>query len=182
GGPRAALATQSRAETASAAPAARERIELPSFAEIVALFDEKREAMLHAHLTRDVHLVRCEPGRLEIRPGERAPSNLSNRIGELLTAWTGQRWIVSVSNEAGQATLRDQSAARNEAAYAKALEHPIVKKALAVFPGAVVKVPPPDAPPNVEEPAGGDPGDGAEVPADTDYPADYAGPDEEDFA
>jgi len=181
GGPRAALAAQPKAENAFAAPAPREQIELRSFADVVRLFDEKREPMMHAHLTRDVHLVRFEAGRLEIRPGERAPSNLPNRIGELLTAWTGQRWIVSVSNEAGQATLRDQDVARGEAAYAKALEHPIVKKALALFPDAHVKVRRLDTPAAPEEPAEPDSGSAAPGPPD-EYPPDYAGPEDEDFA
>jgi len=176
GAPRAALAQQPRAETAP--PVATPRAELKSFAELVQLFSDRKEGALYADLTMHAHLVRFEPGRLELRPSVRASPNLCNRVGELLTAWTGQRWIVSVSNEAGEPTLRAQSDARAEAAHQKALEHPIVKRALAVFPGAVVKVKSADAPAPAEEPATAE-GDAAPP---EEYPADYAGPDEEDFA
>lgn len=142
------------------------------------LFSDKKEAALFAELRMHVHLVRFETGRLEFRPNERAPSHLPNRVGELLTAWTGQRWMVSVSNETGEPTLQEQDAARKADAHARALEHPIVKKALAVFPGARVEVKRPDATPQAEEPAAA--GDAPGLPEE--YPADYAGPDEEDFA
>jgi DNA polymerase-3 subunit gamma/tau len=176
GAPRAALAQQPRAETAPAVAAP--RAELKSFPELVQLFSDRKEGTLCADLTMHAHLVRFEPGRLELRPSERASPNLCNRVGELLTAWTGQRWIVSVSNEAGEPTLRAQSDARAEAAHQEALEHPIVKKALAVFPGAVVKVKSADAPALAEEPAAAE----GEATPPEEYPADYAGPDEEDFA
>jgi DNA polymerase-3 subunit gamma/tau len=188
GAPRAALAQQPRAESARPAPAAAAAAEARpaprTFHELVQLFAERREADLYAHLTRHVHLVRFEAGRLELRPTERAPPTLPNRVGELLSAWTGQRWIVSVSNEPGEPTVREQSDARAAAAHDRALAHPIVRKALAVFPGAAVAVKALDAPAPAAEPAEGDGGaDGAspDMP-EPDYPADYAGPEDEDFA
>jgi DNA polymerase-3 subunit gamma/tau len=161
-----------------------QRLEPRSFAELVRLFSEQREADLYVHLTRHVHLVRFEPGRLEFRPGERAPANLPNRVGELLSRWTGQRWVVAVSNEAGQPTLREQENARDADARARALAHPIVKKALAVFPGAeLTAVRRLDAPAPAEEPPPSEDGDAAgAAPAGAEYPADYAGPEDEDFA
>ena len=182
GAPRAALAQQPRAQAAPAAAAApAAQTEIKGFAELVQLFSEKKEASLYADLRMHVHLVRFELGRLELRPTERAPSNLSNRVGELLSAWTGQRWMVSVSNEPGEPTLQEQDAARKADAHARALEHPIVKKALAAFPGAKVEVKRLDAPVTAEEPAASAEGDAAAPPAE-EYPADYAGPEDEDFA
>jgi DNA polymerase-3 subunit gamma/tau len=128
----------------------------------------------------NVHLVRFETGRLEFRPTARAAQNLPNRVGELLTAWTGQRWIVSVSNETGEKTLHEQAADRKAEAHERALEHPIVKRALAAFPGAKVEVKRLDAPAAEEPQAEADGGEAAPPPEE--YPADYAGPDEEDFA
>jgi len=180
GGPRAALMRQPRGDAAPAAATAAPKIEIKSFAELVQLFSDRREADLYAHLMMHVHLVRFETGRLELHPTERAPANLPNRVGELLGAWTGQRWIVSVSNEPGEPTLRQQADERAAAVQAQALEHPIVKRALAVFPGAAVSVKRLDAPAPAEEPQ--DSADTTASPTSEDYPADYAGPDEEDFA
>ncbi len=107
-----------------------------SFAEVVALFERNREAMLHTHLCRNVHLVRCEPGRLEFRPGAHAPGDLANRIGALLGEWTGRRWVVSVSQEAGDPTLAEQAEAARRLAREEAARHPLVQAAQRAFPGA----------------------------------------------
>src|SRR5437763_6226434 len=44
-----------------------------SFADVVALFDKRREALLRSHLWSDIDLVRLEPGRIEGRPAAGAP-------------------------------------------------------------------------------------------------------------
>ena len=80
--------------------------QLDSFPAVAQLFAERREAILHAHIRNNLHLVRFEIGRIEVRPSEHAPSNLTNRMGELLTKWTGRRWVVSVSREEGAQTER----------------------------------------------------------------------------
>ena len=109
-----------------------------SFDDIIALFRAKREAILLAHLLSDVHLVHFEPGRLEFRPSDRAPGNLANRIAACLLEWTGKRWLVSLSNAAGEATLKEKEAAAIAARKASAAEHPLVQAVLRAFPGATI--------------------------------------------
>ena len=110
-----------------------------SFPEIVALAEQKREAILATHLLSDVHLVRFEPGRIEIRPEPQAPSNLAGQLSDQLGAWTGRRWVVSVSDEAGAPTLAEQRAETQAAHRSEALDHPLVRATLAEFPGATIK-------------------------------------------
>ena len=95
--------------------------------------------MLFAHLKKHVHLVRFAPQRIEFRPAAGAPETLANRIGSLLTEWTGQRWVVSVSREEGAPTIADQEAAADAARREKAANHPLVKAALDAFPGAAIE-------------------------------------------
>jgi len=78
--------------------------EAMTFREIVALFAEKREAGLLA-LLRQVRLVRCVQGLLELRVSADAPPNLAARVSQCLTEWTGQRWMVSLSAEEGEKSL-----------------------------------------------------------------------------
>ena len=108
------------------------------FAELVALFQEKREAILHTQLRHNVHLVRYEPGRLEIRPDENAPRDLSARVGTLLSEWTGRRWVVSISGEQGEATLAQQAEAARQKEHETAAQHPLVQAAQKAFPGAKI--------------------------------------------
>jgi DNA polymerase-3 subunit gamma/tau len=109
-----------------------------SFDAVVALFAEKREAILHAHLQKDVHLVRFETGLIEFRPSAQAPRDLAARLGSKLLEWTGKRWMISVSGDQGAATLREQAVARVAAAKEEAARHPLVKAILQVFPGAQI--------------------------------------------
>ena len=133
-----------------------------SFAEVVALFDRKREALLRSHLFANVHLVRFEPGRIELRPTEGAPRDLANRLGKLLGDWTGDRWVVSVSQNEGEPTLREQAAARDETLRHEAAAHPLVRAVLDAFPGARIE-------------AVRDIGREAPTPVDPELPADEAG-------
>jgi DNA polymerase-3 subunit gamma/tau len=126
------------------------------FEAVVALFSERREQLLANHLTRHVHLVKFEPGRIEIRPTAKAPASLANQVGQLLGEWTGKRWVVSVSREEGAPTLQAQSEARRAAAIDEAADHPLVRAVLDTFPGATIEavrdiMPAGDAPPAVDD-------------------------------
>jgi DNA polymerase III subunit gamma/tau len=144
GAPRMALSAEGGASTAprlalSLEPAAAAPAPPQSFLEVVELFDRHREAMLRAHLYAHVHLVRFEPGRIEFRPAAGAPRDLSNRLGQLLTQWTGTRWIVSVSGEEGEPSLHEQAEARDASLRNEAAQHPLVRKVLETFPGARIE-------------------------------------------
>jgi DNA polymerase-3 subunit gamma/tau len=135
-GPQAsALAPQNEPVARQAVP---ERPNPKTFAEAVQLFDDKKEAILHAHLLGDVHLVRFEPGRLEFRLGPRAPRDLPNRVQKLLSDWTGRQWGVSLSREAGAESLVEQASAAEQARRADAAANPLVKAVLETFPGAAI--------------------------------------------
>ncbi|MEJ2014693.1 MAG: DNA polymerase III subunit gamma/tau [Limibacillus sp.] len=63
---------------------------------------------------------------------------LAGRLGRLLPEWTGRRWMVSVSGEAGQPTLADRKASHEAAARDALLQEPLVKALLNAFPGAAL--------------------------------------------
>jgi DNA polymerase-3 subunit gamma/tau len=123
------------------APSAAPQAALPqpqSFGDVVALFHAKREGILAAHLQSDVHLVQFEVGRIDFRPGERAPSNLPNRVAACLAEWTGKRWLVSVSAQTGEKTLKEQAADLAQAQREEAARHPLIQAVLQAFPGATI--------------------------------------------
>ncbi|MET4698797.1 DNA polymerase-3 subunit gamma/tau [Constrictibacter sp. MBR-5] len=123
-----------------------------SFAEAVAMFASHGEMLLHANLCRNVHPVAFRPGRIEIRPTALAPQNLSGTMASKLTQWTGTRWVVSVSGDAGEPTLAQQEEARLQRLRETAAEHPLVRAVMAAFPGTAIATvrepgPPADEPP-----------------------------------
>jgi len=119
------------------APAADPGAALPtSFLGVIDLLDKAREGRLVAELRTNIHLVRFEPGRIEFRPDESADSRLAARLGAKLHELTGVRWAVTVSSEAGEATLKEQDSSAQAQREAAAAAHPLVKAALEAFPGA----------------------------------------------
>ncbi len=123
---------------AAPSPAPERAVAPQSFEALVALFAEHDETLLHAHLCAGVHPVRYEPGRLEIRMREGVPSSLPSDVMKRLQAWTGQRWIVSVSGAPGEPTLRERARADEVAAKDQAAGHPVVRAVLEAFPGATI--------------------------------------------
>lgn len=110
-----------------------------TFDEVVALTEERKEAILHANLINNVHLVHFEPGRIEFRLTEHADSSLAPKLSKFLGEETSRRWMVTISNEPGAATLhqrQDESIAKTKAEAAK---HPLVKEILETFPGATIQ-------------------------------------------
>ena len=109
-----------------------------NFAELIALFDQRREALIRSHLWSHIHLVAFEPGRIEFRPQDAAPRDLANRLGQLLGEWTGGRWVISVSQAEGEPTLAEAEAQRTSALRNEVAAHPLVRAVLDTFPGATI--------------------------------------------
>ncbi len=109
-----------------------------SFAEVIELARSRREAIMAAHLINDVHLVSFAEGAIEFRPNDDAPRDLANRLGNLLQDWTGRRWMVSVSSEAGAPSIRNQQDTIEANLTAIAMEDPLVKAVMGSFPGSKV--------------------------------------------
>ena len=113
-------------------------LRITSFPQLVAVAGEKRDVLTKAALESDMRLVRIEDGRLEVALERSAARGMVGDLARKLELWTGRRWTVIVSNEAGQPTLRAQNEqAKNE--HARAAEaDPRVQEVLARFPGAKV--------------------------------------------
>ncbi len=109
-----------------------------SFAELIALAAEKRDIAAKMALERDVRLVRCEDGQLEIALESSAPKTLVHDLQRKLTGWTGKRWIVVVSKEQGAPTMRAQADAQQAEIERDVQSDPLVQAVLNRFPGAKI--------------------------------------------
>ena len=167
GGPRAALAPSSDPSArlpASAAEPSAPALVVGRFEDLIALAAQKRDLGVKLALERDVRLVRCEDGRLEIGLQQSAAKTLVNDLARKFSQWTNRRWMVVVSAEQGEATVKSQSEARQAELKTGVRADPLVQAVLARFPGAEIVdvrkgemplVPPPD-----------DAGDGPELASD----------------
>lgn len=124
---------------AESQPLSVSELDLPdphSFADVVELAEERGEMILHANLISNVHLVSFQPGKIEYHPADHAPQDLAQRLIKFLNDHTPRRWSVTVSREAGQATLNQQKEAHAAEERAEAAREPLVKAVLEAFPGA----------------------------------------------
>ena len=110
-----------------------------SFAEIVALFEEKREAVLHARLARDVRPIWVEPGILEFEATGDVDAALAGSIGKLLIEWTGRPWSVTLGDGPGEPSLMERRDAAEARVREEASTDPVVAAVLETFPGAAVE-------------------------------------------
>ncbi len=119
-------------------PAAQQGIIIRNFDELVKLAIEKRDLKIKTSLERDVRLVRCEDGALDIALEAGASPALVNELQSKISAWTGKKWFVSVSRESGEPTLKAQAEARDADLKRGVRSDPLVQAVLERFPGAEI--------------------------------------------
>jgi DNA polymerase III subunit gamma/tau len=111
-----------------------------TFADVVALVGERRDAKLKVHLEEHVSLVKFDAaaGSIDIFLLPGAPPQIANELREKLIAWTQRRWVVMLSKEAGERAIGEARRER-EAAELEALKsHPALKAVLDEFPDAKI--------------------------------------------
>ncbi len=107
-----------------------------SLAAIAALASDKRDLMLKMAVERYMRPVRFEVGRIEVAMTPGAPAGIAGDLGKKLSDWTGLRWMVSVVQAEGAATLHEQAEAEKARKMDEIRAHPLVAAALETFPGA----------------------------------------------
>lgn len=107
-----------------------------NFADMVKLFDEKREAILHTHLTHDLRLVSFEVGRIAFSPTAYLAPDVPVRIQRRMNEWTGKKWGISFVENGGGATIAEEAAKQKKQAMEYAASHPRVQEFMQHFPDA----------------------------------------------
>jgi DNA polymerase-3 subunit gamma/tau len=109
-----------------------------SLAEIVALAETNGEMLLAARIRNHVKLVSLKPGNLQIGLVGAAPDQLAGDIARHLSQWTGQRWLVSLSESGGAQTLAEEQRDADEKLRDTIASEPLVAQILDIFPGASI--------------------------------------------
>ena len=107
-----------------------------AFSEVIALVSRKRELILKANLENDVHVVSFEPGHIEFRAAETAPSDLASQLTKFLNEHTNCKWIVTLSDDPGDLSIAERRIDEQHRLEAEAVQHPLVKSVMDAFPGA----------------------------------------------
>ena len=137
------VASSPRASSAEIAPIETAAIDtapnMPSsLREIVALAEINGEMLLAARIRNHVKLVSLKPGNLQIGLIGAAPDQLAGDVARHLSQWTGQRWLVSLSEPSGTQTLAEEQRDADEKLRDTIASEPLVAQILDIFPGASI--------------------------------------------
>jgi DNA polymerase-3 subunit gamma/tau len=132
GMPEAGVMPETAVREAPAAP------KLDSFADVVAMAAERRDMRLKLALEDDVELVRFKPGHIELHLLANATKALTGNLSRKLKDWTGERWIVSITDERGEKPLGEVRREREARMKEEARRHPAVQQILRTFPDAQI--------------------------------------------
>ena len=66
-----------------------------SFADVLALIDQRRDIKLKLDVERGLKLISFRPGAIAFEPAAGAPADLAHRLASRLKQWTGQTWLVA---------------------------------------------------------------------------------------
>ncbi|MGO9476200.1 MAG: DNA polymerase III subunit gamma/tau [Rhodomicrobium sp.] len=127
-----------RAQTTAGAavPAA---AQFASFEDIVAQAAQLRDIKLKIALEEQAELVKFRPGFIELHLLDGTPQNLAQDLSRKMQSWTGERWVVSLSEERGLEPLGVRRRAEAAQAVEDVRKHPAVKNVLHHFPDAEIK-------------------------------------------
>ena len=121
-----------RAGAAAPAP------QLSRLEDVVALAAAKRDLQVKHALEQFVRPVSMQDSRLEISVATGAPANLVSNLQAKLSEWTGKRWLVILSAQAGGPTLAEQAKESQAALERGVRTDPLVEAVLQRFPGAEI--------------------------------------------
>ena len=110
-----------------------------SLLEISELAEENGDPMLAAHVRNHVRLVRMQQGLLDISLTDGAPESLAGDMARRLSDWTGQRWMISLSDGPGGQTIAEERRAAKQRQMEVIAETPLVKSITETFPGATIE-------------------------------------------
>ena len=114
------------------------KVILHSLQDVVDLADKHNEMQFKLLIKEFVRPVSFRQGRIEFEPAEGMPRFFAHDMAKMLREWTGERWTVTVVNEGGGLTLREEDEKAHQALLSDAEADPDIAKILRYFPGSKI--------------------------------------------
>lgn len=105
---------------------------------LVNLFKQKDEQMLYHTLYHHVGLVGIKEYAVDISLDADVNGNIVSRMSQLLSEWTGQRWLVMLSKTQGALPLAKQQDELRQQNIQQMEQHPTIQKVMETFPTAKI--------------------------------------------
>ena len=112
------------------------KISIISFDQLLEICSEKKEMKLKYELEKNVNLVRFEKNRMEISFNDSLDKNFVKELSLKLFEWTDQRWIITLSKEKGEISIKEKQKNKKALLTDKAKQTNLYKAVLEKFPDA----------------------------------------------
>jgi len=109
---------------------------IETFEDLIQLTTNEKEVELKYDLERNVNLVSFASGKINITFNEKLNKNFIKILTEKLLIWTGNRWIISLSNDQGEKTFYEKNLAKKKNKLEKEMNSDLVKNFISAFPDA----------------------------------------------
>ena len=109
---------------------------ISSFENLIKLASEKREGELKYDLERNVNLVKFSEGKIDISFNEKLGKNFVRNLSEKLNEWTGKRWLITLTKQAGNKTYREMQTIKQNDFLENEKKSETYKKLKNIFPDA----------------------------------------------
>jgi len=112
--------------------------DLNSFKDVVNLFYKRKEMIIYHTLYENVHLIEFKPGFIKFRQQNTVPHSFANKVSLVLSEWTNEKWIVTISADMGEDTLSAQDKKLEQEKIEEVAQDDNIKSVLDSFAGAKI--------------------------------------------
>ena len=109
---------------------------IDSFEDLLKICDEKKEIKLKYELEKNVNLVSFEKQRIEISFNDVLDKEFIKILSSKLYEWTGNRWIIALSKEKGQLSIKEKKINLKKNQLEEAKKSKVYNQVMKSFPDA----------------------------------------------
>jgi len=107
-----------------------------SFEDLIYLAGKKKEIQLKYDLEKNVNLIKFLEGKIDISFNPNLDKNFVRNLSTKLVEWTGNRWVITLSKEAGEKTFSETQDIRKKELLNNETKGEVYKKFISIFSDA----------------------------------------------
>ena len=115
------------------------KLDIPeNFEEMLEMLLKNKEALLHAQIINNVHLVDFQKGFIEIRLKDLSDNDIIKKMSSTLEKITKMSWIIKLSDKEGEKTILEQKNILYNQAKEDVKLNPNIAEVFKYFPEATI--------------------------------------------
>jgi DNA polymerase-3 subunit gamma/tau len=111
-------------------------LKIKTFEGLIQVVTKEKEVELKYDLERNVNLVSFTVGKINITFNEKLNKNFIKTLAERLLKWTGERWVITLSQDKGDQTFYEKNIVEKKNKIEKEMNTDLVKDFVSAFPNA----------------------------------------------